>query len=80
MEPYKKTKPKNIIGISEENNSELKGSENLFNKRTENIFPNIWNLIKVQNTYLTPNKFDQKRKPSHYIIIKTLNKEKMKEF
>jgi hypothetical protein len=29
--------------------------------------------IKVQETYRTANKWDQKRKSSHHIIIKTLN-------
>ena len=29
--------------------------------------------IKVQEAYRTPNKWDQKRKSSHHIIIKTLN-------
>jgi hypothetical protein len=29
--------------------------------------------IKVQEAYRTPNKWDQKRKFSHHIIIKTVN-------
>ena len=29
--------------------------------------------IKVQEAYRTPNKWDQKRKSSHYIIIKTIS-------
>jgi hypothetical protein len=29
--------------------------------------------IKVQDVYRTPNKWDQKRKSSWYIIIKTIN-------
>jgi hypothetical protein len=29
--------------------------------------------IKLQESYRTPNKWDQKRKSSHHIIIKTLN-------
>ena len=35
--------------------------------------------IKVQEVYKTPNKWDQKRKSSHHILIKTLktqNKER----
>jgi hypothetical protein len=31
--------------------------------------------IKVQEAYRTPNKWDQKRKSFHHIIIKTLNSE-----
>ena len=30
-------------------------------------------VIKVQEVYRTPNKWDQKRKSSHHIIIKRLN-------
>jgi hypothetical protein len=30
-------------------------------------------IIKVQEAYKTPNKWDQKRKSSCHIIIKTLN-------
>jgi hypothetical protein len=30
-------------------------------------------VIKVQETYRTPKKWDQKRKSSYHIIIKTLN-------
>ena len=33
--------------------------------------------IKVQEAYRTPNKWDQKRKSSHHIIIKTLNAQKL---
>ena len=29
--------------------------------------------IKVEEAHRTPNKWDQKRKTSHHIIIKTLN-------
>jgi hypothetical protein len=32
--------------------------------------------IKVQEAYRTPNKWDQKRKSSPHIIIKTLNAQK----
>jgi hypothetical protein len=30
---------------------------------------------KVQETYRTPNKWNQKRKSSHHTLIKTLNKQ-----
>ena len=29
--------------------------------------------IKVQEAYRTPNKWEQKRKSSHHLILKTLN-------
>jgi uncharacterized coiled-coil protein SlyX len=64
-----------IIWIEENENSQVKGPENVFNKIIEENFPNLKKemAIKVQEAYRTPNKWDQKRKSSHYIIIKTLN-------
>jgi hypothetical protein len=61
-----------------------KGKESQL-KWPENIQQNIPNLkkemaISVQEAYRTPNRLDQKRKPSHSIIIKTLdtqNKERI---
>jgi hypothetical protein len=55
-----------IIGIEENEDSQLKGPENVFNLKKEMD-------IKVQEAYRTPNKWDQKRKSSLHIIIKTLN-------
>ena len=62
-----------IIRIEEDEDSQLKGLENVFNKIIEENFPNLKNemTIKVQETYRTPNKWNQKRKSSHHIIIKT---------
>ena len=53
----------------------LKGPENVFNKIIEENFPKLKKEmdIKVQEAYRTPNKWDQKRKCSCHIIIKTLN-------
>ena len=64
-----------IIRIEENEDSQLKGPENVFNKIIEENFPNLKKemAIKVQEAYRTPNKWDQKRKSSHHIIIKTLN-------
>ena len=64
-----------IIRIEENKDSQLKGPENVFNKIIEENFPNLKKemAIKVQEAYRTPNKWDQKRKSSHHIIIKTLN-------
>jgi hypothetical protein len=64
-----------IFGIEENEDSQLKGPENVFNKIIEENFPNLKKemAIKVQEAYITPNKWDQKRKSSHHIIIKTLN-------
>jgi hypothetical protein len=62
-----------IKGMKENKDSKLKGLENVFNKIIEENFPNLKNemTIKVQETYRTPNKWNQKRKSSHHIIIKT---------
>ena len=64
-----------IIGIEESEDSQLKGPENVFNKIIEENFPNLKKemSVKLQEACRTPNKWDQKRKSSHHIIIKTLN-------
>jgi hypothetical protein len=64
-----------IIRIEENENSQCKGSENVFNKIIEENFPNLKKEmdIKVQKAQRTLNKWDQKRKLSHHKIIKTLN-------
>ena len=64
-----------IIRIEENKDSQLKEPENVFNKTIEENFPNLKKEmdIKVQEAYRTPNKWDQKRKYSHHIIVKTLN-------
>ena len=64
-----------IIRIEENEDFQLKGPEKVFNKIKEEIFSNLKKQmdIKVQEAYRTPNKWDQKRKSSHHIIIKTLN-------
>ena len=64
-----------IIGIEENEDSQFKGPENIFNKIIEENFLNLKKevAIKVQDTYRTPNKWDQKSKSSCHIIMKTLN-------
>ena len=51
-----------IIRIEENEDSNLKGPENLFNKILEENFPNLMRkmAIKVQEAYRTPNKWDRK--------------------
>jgi uncharacterized coiled-coil protein SlyX len=70
-----------IIGIEENEESQFKGPENVFNKIIEENFPNLKKEmdIKVQEAYRTPNKWDYKRKSSCYIIIKTLNAQSKKK-
>ena len=62
-----------IIGVEEEE-LQLKGTENIFNKIIEENFPNLKKDIpmKVQEAYRIPNRLDQKKSP-HHIIIKTQN-------
>jgi hypothetical protein len=63
-----------IIDIEENEDSQLKGPVNIFNKIIEN-FPNLKKEMpmSIQETYRTPNRLDQKRNSFHHIIIKTLN-------
>jgi hypothetical protein len=64
-----------IIRIEENKDSQYKGPENVFNKIIEENFPSLKKemTINVQEAYRTPNKWNQKRKSSCHIIIKTLN-------
>ena len=57
-----------IIGVEEGEELQIKGPENVFNKIIEENFPNLKNDIpmKVQETYRTPNRLDQKKIPSLY--------------
>jgi hypothetical protein len=54
---------------------QYKGPENIFNKIIEENFFNLKKEmdINVQEAYRIPNRLDQKRKSSCYIIIKTLS-------
>jgi hypothetical protein len=64
-----------IIGKEENKDCQVKGPENVSNKMIEKNFPNLKKetAIKVQEAYRTPSKWDQKRKSSCHITIKTLN-------
>ena len=64
-----------IIRTEENEDSQLKGPENVFNKITEENLPSLKKEmdINVQEAYRIPNEWDQKRKSSCHIIIKTLN-------
>ena len=76
-----KTKLK-IIDIDENEDVQLKGSVNIFNKIIEENFSNLKkeSPMSIQETYRAPNRLDQKRNSSHHLIIKTpnaLNKERI---
>ena len=63
-----------IIGI-DENDFQLKGTANIFNKIIEENFPNLKKEMpmNIQEAYRTPNSLDQKRNSSQHIIIRTTN-------
>jgi hypothetical protein len=63
-----------MISIEESEDSQLKGTVNIFNKITED-FPNLKKEMRmnIQEAYRTPNRLEQKRNSSCYIIIKTPN-------
>jgi hypothetical protein len=57
-----------IIVVDENEDFQLKGPANIFNKIIEENFPNIKKemLINIQEAYRTPNRLDQKRfLPAH---------------
>jgi hypothetical protein len=67
-------KPQNNKNI-EGKESQIKEAKNIFNKVIEENFPNLKKemAINVQEAYRISNRWDQKRKPIHHIIIKTTN-------
>jgi hypothetical protein len=71
-----------IIGEDENEDFQLKGPGNIFNKIVEENFPYLKKEMpmNIQKAYRTPNKLDQKRNSSRHIIIRTtnaLNKDKI---
>jgi uncharacterized coiled-coil protein SlyX len=64
-----------IIGIDENEDFQLKGPVNIFNKIIEENFPNLnkEKPMNIQEAYRTPNSLDQKRNSSQHIIIRTTN-------
>ena len=55
-----------IIGVDENEDFQLKGPANIFNKIIEENFPNLKKEMpmNIQETYRTPNRLDQKRNSS----------------
>jgi hypothetical protein len=64
-----------IIGVDENEDFQLKGPANIFNKIIEENFPNLKKDIpmNIQEAYRTSNRLDQKRNSSRHIIIRTTN-------
>jgi hypothetical protein len=55
-----------IIGIDENEDFQLKGTVNIFNKIIEENYPNLKKEMpmNIQEAYRTPNSLDQKRNSS----------------
>jgi hypothetical protein len=64
-----------IIGIDENEDFQLKGPVNIFNKIIEENFTNLKKEMpmNIQEAYRTPNRLDQKRNSFQHIIIRTTN-------
>ena len=62
-----------IIGIDENEDFQLKGPVNIFNKIMEENFPNLKKEMpmNIQEAYRTQNRLDQKGNSSCHIIVKT---------
>jgi hypothetical protein len=70
-----KTPNLEIVGVDENEDFQLKGPANIFNKVIEENFPNLKKEMpmNVQEAYRTPNRMDQKRNSSQHIILRTTN-------
>jgi hypothetical protein len=64
-----------IIGLDENEDFQLKGPANIFNKIIEENFPKLKKemSMNIQEAYRTPNRLDQKRNSSRHIIIRIAN-------
>jgi uncharacterized coiled-coil protein SlyX len=64
-----------MIGIEVSEDSQVKGTVNIFNKIIEENFPNLKKEMpmNIQEAYRTPNRLYQKRNSSCHLIIKTPN-------
>jgi hypothetical protein len=67
------TRPNLQIIVEENEDFQLKGPGNIFNKIIEENFPNLKKEMpmNIQEAYRGPNRLDQKRNSSGYIIIRT---------
>jgi hypothetical protein len=70
-----------MLGIKKGKEVQAKSIANIFNKFTSENFPNLEKeiLIQVQEASRKPNRHDQSRIFSWYIILKTISTEKKKE-
>jgi chromosome segregation ATPase len=63
-----------ITGVDENQDFQLKGPANIFNKIIEENFPNLKKemAMNIEEAYKTPNRLDQKRNSSRHITIRTI--------
>jgi hypothetical protein len=70
-----------ILGIEDSEDSQLKGTVNIFNKIIDENFPNLKKEMpmNIQGAYRTPSRFYQKRNSFCHVIKtpKPLNKERI---
>jgi hypothetical protein len=59
-----------IVGIEENEDFQIKGPVNIFNKIMEENFPNLKRqmTMNIQEDYRAPNRLDQKRNSNQHII------------
>jgi hypothetical protein len=64
-----------IRGVEENEDFQLKGPANIFNKIIEENFPNLKKEMpmNIKEAYRTPNRLDEKRNSALHIIIRTTN-------
>jgi hypothetical protein len=64
-----------IIGVDENEDFQLKGPANIFNKIIEENFPNLKKEMprNIQEAYRTSKKLNQKRNSYRHIIFRTTN-------
>jgi hypothetical protein len=64
-----------IIGVDENEDFQIKGPANIFNKIIEENFPYLKKEMpmNIQEAYRTPNRLDQKRNSFGHMIIRTTN-------
>jgi hypothetical protein len=64
-----------IIGVDENEDFQIKGPANIFNKIIEQNSPNLKKEMPmiIQEAYRTQSRLDQKRNSSRHIIIRTTN-------
>ena len=66
-------RPNLQIIVDENEDFQLKGPANIFNKIIGENFPILKKEMNIKEVYRTPNRLDQKRNSSRHIVIRTTN-------